>query len=157
MDILKKYKGSEYEIQIQEYLTINYLDYQSYLWENIPFKYIIKYVFDDLKKYDIENIDNNNIISTVDIGCDIFMVNKNNDDDVIIVQCKNYKDKNVCIEDLSGFFHLIALSHLPVKGLIISNTNICNRIINKLSLIDKVKFLRAKQKKDHLQMKNFDY
>ena len=146
MDILKKYKGSEYEIQIQEYLTINYLDYQSYLWENIPFKYIIKYVFDDLKKYDIENIDNNNIISTVDIGCDIFMVNKNNDDDVIIVQCKNYKDKKVCIEDLSGFFHLIALSHLPVKGLIVSNSNICNRIINKLSLIDKVKFLNIPYK-----------
>ena len=89
MELSKKYKGKEYEIQIQEYLTINYLDYQSYLWENIPFKYIIKYVFDDLKKYDIENIDNNNIISTVDIGCDIFMVNKNNEDDVIIVQCKN--------------------------------------------------------------------
>ena len=146
MNLSKKYKGDEYEFQIQEYLTINYLDYQSYLWENIPFKYIIKYVFDDLKKYDIENIDNNNIISTVDIGCDIFMVNKNNDDDVIIVQCKNYKDKKVCIEDLSGFFHLIALSHLPVKGLIVSNSNICNRIINKLSLIDKVKFLNIPYK-----------
>ena len=66
IDLLKKYKGREYEQQIQDYLTINYLDYQSYLWKNIPFKYIIKYVFDDLKKYDIENIDNNNIISTVD-------------------------------------------------------------------------------------------
>ena len=28
------------------------------------------------------------------------MVNKNNEDDVIIEQCKNYKDKKVCIGDL---------------------------------------------------------
>ena len=63
MDLSKKYKGDEYEFQIQEYLTINYLDYQSYLWENIPFKYIIKYVFDDLKKYNMEEINNNDIIN----------------------------------------------------------------------------------------------
>ena len=122
------------------------LEYHSYSWKNIPFKYIIKYVFDDLKKFNIDEIDNNDIINTFDIDCDIFMVNKNNDDDVIIVQCKNYKNINVCIEDLSGFFHLIALSHLLVKGLIVSNTNICNRIINKLSLIDKVQFLNIPYK-----------
>ena len=34
------------------------------------------------------------------------MVNKNNDDDVIIVQCKNYKDKKVCIGDLFGIIYI---------------------------------------------------
>ena len=139
--MLKINKGSEYELQIQKYLTLNYSNYQSYLWDDVPFKYIIKFVFDDLTKYDMETINENDIIKTVDIGCDILMVNKDNDDDVIIVQCKNYKDKKVCIDDLSGFFYLIALSHVPLKGLIISNTDISNRIKNKLNLIDKVKFL----------------
>jgi predicted helicase len=80
-------------------------------------------------------------MNIVDIGCDIFMVNKNNEEDVIIVQCKNYKNRNVCIEDLSGFFHLIALSHLKIKGIIMSNSNICARIINKLKLTDTVIFI----------------
>ena len=141
MNLLKINKGTEYELQIQKYLTLNYSNYQSYLWDNVPFKYIIKFVFDDLTKYDMETINEIDIIKTVDIGCDILMVNKNNEDDVIIVQCKNYENKKVCIDDLSGFFYLNALSHLPIKGLIILNTDICNRIKNKLNLIDKVKFL----------------
>jgi hypothetical protein len=142
----KNIKETNLKFKFRKYLIINYSEFQSYLWKDIPFKYIVKYVFDDLKKYNIDEINNNDIISTVDIGCDIFMVNKNNDDDVIIVQCKNYKDKNVCIDDLSGFFHLLALSHLPIKGLIVSNTNISNRIVNKLNLIDKVKFLNISYK-----------
>ena len=102
--MINKIKGDEYELQIQEYLINNYLEYQSYLWKNIPFKYIVKYVFDDLKKYNIDEIDNNDIINSVDIGCDIFMVNKNNDDDVIIVHVKIIKIKMYVLEIFLVFF-----------------------------------------------------
>ena len=44
MDFYNKYRGNVYKLQIQEYLTINYLNYQSYLWKNIPF-----YTFSHLK------------------------------------------------------------------------------------------------------------
>ena len=150
-----KIKGYHYELQCLDYLILNYDNYYSYLWKNVPLKYIIKYVFDDLTKYeninDFElNIENNNV---VDIGCDIFMVNKDNEDDVIIVQCKNYKDKNVCIDDLSGFFHLIALSHLPIKGIIMSNSDICNRIINKLKFIEKVIIINLKYEEKQIIIK----
>lgn len=155
MTYYNKNKGDKYEVQIQEYLIIHYTEYQTYLWKDVPLKYIIKYVFDEPTKYnfnnileDIDNEDINNgsdvgIINNevMDTGCDILMVNKNDDNDVIIVQCKNYANKNVCIKDLSGFFYLIALSHLPVKGLIISNTDISNRIDYKLKLSKNVKFL----------------
>ena len=33
-------KGILYEIQIYKYLIENYLNYNSYLWKDVPFKYI---------------------------------------------------------------------------------------------------------------------
>jgi superfamily II DNA or RNA helicase len=138
MNNLNNKKGHEYEIQIFDYLKINYQNYQIFMWKNIPHKYIIKYVFDDVNK--LYNEKNN----FIDIGCDIFMVDKSNEENVIIVQCKNYENKNVCIDDLSGFFHLIALSHIPIRGFIISNTFICERLQRKLKLIETVKFFNIK-------------
>ena len=135
---MSKIKGDNYEKQIYNYLIENYNSYYSYLWIDVPHKYIEKYILDN-----IDNIyDDNESNKSVDIGCDILMINKLNDDDFIIVQCKNYLDKNVCIGDLAGFFHLIALSHIPIKGMIISNTLVSDRIKNKLNYIDRVTFLQ---------------
>ena len=128
-------KGRNYELQIYEYLIENYKNYDIYEWKNIPFKYIQKYNFADLSNYSDE------IKNFCDVGCDIFMIHKNNEDDAIIVQCKNYENKKVCIDDLAGFFHLIALTPKPLKGLIISNTLLSNRIMFKLKSVNIVKFL----------------
>lgn len=91
----------------------------------------------------ITNKDSNiEINNAVDIGCDIMMVNKENDNDIILVQCKNYFDKNVCIKDLAGFSFLLAFSHIPIKGLIISNTDLSDRIKFKLSHIEHIKHIK---------------
>jgi superfamily II DNA or RNA helicase len=128
-------RGYNYELQIFKYLVKNYTDYDIYEWKNTPFKYIQKYNFIDLTKYKEDKK------SFMDVGCDIFMVNKNNDEDVIIVQCKNYENNKVCVDDLAGFFQLIALTPIPIKGLIISNTLLSNQITFRLKHVDIVKFL----------------
>ena len=43
------------------------------------------------------------------------MINKEDDDDIIIVQCKNYESKNICVKDLSGFSFLnILYLHIEI-------------------------------------------
>jgi superfamily II DNA or RNA helicase len=133
-------RGRNYEIQVYKYLNENYINYEIYEWKNTPFKYIEKYKFIDLSNYNNNN-DCKTVKSFMDVGCDILMVNKNDDNDVIIVQCKNYENNKVCVDDLAGFFQLIALSSVPLKGLIISNTLITNQIIFRLKHTNNVKFL----------------
>ena len=137
-------KGIIYELQSYNYLINNYKNYFVYLWKNVPHKYIYNLKLDNLiiSTENIENDDNNCDNKAIDIGCDIMMINKNDDNDIILVQCKNYLDKNVCIKDLSGFSFLLAFSHIPLKGLIISNTNLSDRIMFKLNFIDKIKHIK---------------
>lgn len=100
------------------------------------------------------NTDNNNKNNTnnaIDIGCDIMMINKENDNDIILVQCKNYFDKNVCIKDLAGFTFLLAFSHIPLKGIIISNTDLSERIKFKLKYIERIKYIRLDYVTDHIE------
>ena len=143
-------KGILYEIQIYKYLIDNYKNYNSYLWKDVPFQYIFKCGLNNLISFiDDELIKkNDNINNAIDIGCDILMVNKDNEDDIILVQCKNYLDKNVCIKDIAGFSFLMAFSHIPIRGLLISNSDCSNRIKYKFELCsqyinDKIKFIQV--------------
>lgn len=141
-------KGLQYELQAYNYLILENPLYNVFLWKNVPLKYILNLKLDnsiDYKNYlNIYNSLNihNSLNNSVDIGCDIMMVNKEDENDIILVQCKNYLDKKVCIKDLSGFSFLLAFSHISLKGLIISNTILSNRIIFKLNHIDKIKFIK---------------
>ena len=136
-------KGILYEIQINNYLINNYNNYYSFLWKDVPQKYINKLKLNNLSNEDDENDDLENYTNNaIDIGCDILMVNKMDDNDIIIIQCKNFLDKNICTKDLSGFSFLMAFSHIPVRGFIISNTDISSRIKYKLQFIDNIKFYK---------------
>lgn len=127
-------RGILYESQSLLYLISNNLNYHIFLWKDIPYKYIFKCGFD------IYLTNNNEENSYRDIGCDIMMINKEDDDDIIIVQCKNYESKNICVKDLSGFSFLFLISKVPIKGIIISHTE-CSQLVQSIfSNNDKIKY-----------------
>ena len=127
-------RGILYESQSLQYLINNNLNYHSFLWKDIPYKYIFKCGFD------IYLTNNNEENSYRDIGCDIMMINKEDDNDIIIVQCKNYESKNICVKDLSGFSFLFLISKVPIKGIIISHTE-CSQLVQSIFLNnDKIKY-----------------
>lgn len=127
-------RGILYESQSLLYLISNNLNNHIFLWKDIPYKYIFKCGFD------IYLTNNNEENSYRDIGCDIMMINKEDDDDIIIVQCKNYESKNICVKDLSGFSFLFLISKVPIKGIIISHTE-CSQLVQSIfSNNDKIKY-----------------
>ena len=136
-------RGALYENQSLQYLINTNQNYLVFLWKDIPYKYIFKCGFD------IYLTINNEENSYRDIGCDIMMINKEDDNDIIIVQCKNYESKNICVKDLSGFSFLFLISKVPIKGLIISNTE-CSKLVQYIFLNnDKIQF----QKLEYLEYK----
>ena len=136
-------RGALYENQSLQYLINTNQNYLVFLWKDIPYKYIFKCGFD------IYLTINNEENSYRDIGCDIMMINKEDDNDIIIVQCKNYESKNICVKDLSGFSFLFLISKVPIKGLIISNTE-CSKLVQSIFLNnDKIQF----QKLEYLEYK----
>ena len=127
-------RGILYESQSLQYLINNNQNYLIFLWKDIPYKYIFKCGFN------IYLTNNNEENSYRDIGCDIMMINKEDDDDIIIVQCKNYESKNICVKDLSGFSFLFLISKVPIKGIIISQTE-CSQLVQSVFLNnDKIKY-----------------
>jgi superfamily II DNA or RNA helicase len=136
-------RGALYENQSLQYLINTNPNYIVFFWKDIPYKYIFKCGFD------IYLTINNEENSYRDIGCDIMMINKEDDNDIIIVQCKNYESKNICVKDLSGFSFLFLISKVPIKGLIISNTE-CSKLVQSIFLNnDKIQF----QKLEYLEYK----
>ena len=136
-------RGALYENQSFQYLINTNPNYIVFLWKDIPYKYIFKCGFD------IYLTINNEENSYRDIGCDIMMINKEDDNDIIIVQCKNYESKNICVKDLSGFSFLFLISKIPIKGLIISNSE-CSKLVQSIFLNnDKIQF----QKLEYLEYK----
>jgi len=93
-------KGYQYEIFINNYLNTLTNIKISYLWKDIPEYILFDYGF--IKSYNDHRLQRktNNINKLKDIGTDIIYINNN--DECIIVQCKNYA-KPIKIEDLSGF------------------------------------------------------
>ena len=127
--------NEQYKIKTYNYLMSTYDNYNIYMWKNIPQKHITNLKLND--DFDDEyDFDENN-------KCDILMVNKENDEDAIIVWCKNkLKDNIISIEDLSEFCFLIGFSHIPIKGLIISNVLLCDMLRFSLLHTDKIKYIK---------------
>jgi len=135
-------RGALYENQSLQYLIKTNPNYIVFFWKDIPYKYIFKCGFD------IYLTINNEENSYRDIGCDIMMINKEDDNDIIIVQCKNYESKNICVKDLSGFSFLFLISKVPIKGLIISNTE-CSKLVQSIFLNnDKIKFQKLEYQEE---------
>jgi superfamily II DNA or RNA helicase len=135
-------RGALYENQSLQYLINTNPNYIVFLWKDIPYKYIFKCGFD------IYLTINNEENSYRDIGCDIMMINKEDDNDIIIIQCKNYESKNICVKDLSGFSFLFLISKVPIKGLIISNSE-CSKLVQSIFLNNnKIKFQKLEYQEE---------
>jgi len=135
-------RGALYENQSLQYLINTNPNYIVFLWKDIPYKYIFKCGFD------IYLTINNEENSYRDIGCDIMMINKEDDNDIIIIQCKNYESKNICVKDLSGFSFLFLISKVPIKGLIISNSE-CSKLVQSIFLNnDKIQFQKLEYQEE---------
>jgi superfamily II DNA or RNA helicase len=135
-------RGALYENKSLQYLINTNPNYIVFFWKDIPYKYIFKCGFD------IYLTINNEENSYRDIGCDIMMINKEDDNDIIIVQCKNYESKNICVKDLSGFSFLFLISKVPIKGLIISNTE-CSKLVQSIFLNnDKIQFQKLEYQEE---------
>ena len=81
-------KGYQYEIFINDYLNSNDNIKISYLWKDIPEDILYTYAFIN-SIHDVRlNRKTNNINKLEDIGTDIIYINQN--DECIIVQCKNF-------------------------------------------------------------------
>ena len=99
-------KGYNYELFINN--SLNNLDgNNSWLWSNIPeFELRNATILGDWNEYRFNRKTLKNSVEKenklIDTGCDILLKQNNK---YIIVQCKNYDEKNyVTIEDLAGFF-----------------------------------------------------
>ena len=132
-----KIKGDNYELQIYFYLLSIYKDHEIFLWSYVPIKYLI-----ELKFIENNNDDIKNIKQVKDIGCDILMRNIATNK-FIFVQCKNYNNKNICINDLGGFpFLLLNRSH--VDGILISNSDVSKNIKKEITIEKRIIHLIVK-------------
>ena len=107
-------KGYIYELFINN--SLNNLDgNHSWLWSNIPeFELRNCDILGDWNEYRFNRKTLKNSVEKenrlIDTGCDILLKQNNK---YIIVQCKNYDEKNyVTIEDLAGFFMMTKLYNL---------------------------------------------
>ena len=131
-------KGINYEIFINEYLNNKDNIKISYLWKDIPEDILFTYSFIN-SLHDVRlNRKTNNINKLEDIGTDIIYINNN--DECIIVQCKNYS-KPIKIEDLSGFFFIMC-KHTDKIGEIYYTNKLSKKILVEYNNYDRIKLIK---------------
>jgi len=131
-------KGYQYEIFINDYLnTLNNIKI-AYLWKYIPEYLLFDYGF--IKSYNDNRLNRktNNINKLEDIGSDIIYINQN--DECIIVQCKNY-NKSIKIDDLSGFFFIMC-KHIDKIGEIYYTNKLSKKILNEYNNDNRIKLIK---------------
>ena len=98
-----KLKGDIYEEYVKNYL-VNKSNSYVWLWNDIPEVHLRKmgYIGDWNKHRIIKREDKIN--NFPDVGCDILQLQNN---EYIIVQCKNYNSKNVTLTDLGTFYYFV--------------------------------------------------
>ena len=97
----------------------------------------------------------NNINKLEDIGTDIIYINQN--DECIIVQCKDYT-KPIKIDDLSGFFFIMC-NHIDKDGEIYYTNKLSKKILNEYENNDRIKLIMKKFIKEDIinVIKPYDY
>jgi superfamily II DNA or RNA helicase len=131
-------KGYEYELYINNYLnTLDNIKI-AYLWKDISEYLLFDYGF--IKSYNDHRLQRktNNINKLEDIGSDIIYINQN--DECIIIQCKNYT-KAIKIEDLSGFFFIMC-KHIDKIGEIYYTNKLSKKILNEYNDDERIKLIR---------------
>ena len=93
-----KEKGDIYEKFIHEYLLEQEFTNECYLYKDVPDKFLFN---NGLIKSSTEIAKYNENKKSPEVGIDILYTNNN--EDCIIVQCKNYTN-TIYIDDLSGFY-----------------------------------------------------
>jgi superfamily II DNA or RNA helicase len=149
-------KGYQYEIFINNYLNTKDNIKISYLWKDVPEYILFDYGF--IKSYNDHRLQRktNNINKLEDIGSDIIYINQN--DECIIVQCKNYT-KSIKIEDLSGFFFIMC-KHNDKIGEIYYTNKLSKKILNEYEDNDRIKLIKKKFIQDNKVIdiiKPYDY
>lgn len=122
-------KGFLYEKQINDYLNSSNNVKISYLWKDIPEYILLDYGF-------IKSINDSRLLRKTDeinkledIGSDIIYIN--NDNQCIIVQCKNYT-KNVRIKDIAGFSFILLL-HRDKTGELYYTSKLSYKIVDNMT------------------------
>ena len=140
-------KGIIYEKFIRNYLETENNENIAWLWKYIPEKDLRKAnLLGDwnkhrLKKKELKNLnqEEEKLNDLMDTGCDILLYQKNNDK-YIIVQCKNYAEKNrVRMEDLAGFFMNILYTNLD--GIVYYTSKLSHVLLDQKS-IEKIKYIK---------------
>ena len=141
-------KGYQYEIFINNYLNTLTNIKISYLWKDIPEYILFDYGF--IKSYNDHRLQRktnrsstmhgvaSNINKLEDIGTDIIYINNN--DECIIVQCKNYA-KPIKIEDLSGFFFIMC-NHIDKVGEIYYTNKLSKKITIEYENNNRIKLIK---------------
>ena len=110
-----KIKGDEYELFIRNNI-INNLNKQAYLWKDIPEKILIDTKL--IHSHNENRLKRKILIENplIDVGIDILQIN-DNDNDYTMIQCKNGYNKGLRIEDLAGFYMMMA-NHYHNNGVV---------------------------------------
>jgi len=112
-------KGSNYENFVLDHILKNNLYDQAWLWKNVP--EIV------LMKTNLYNSFIENPLYRFDMGADIVAIKNDN---IYFIQCKNFTDSTICMENLAGIYFLC--SEYNLKGVVYYNGKISTRV-NKLA------------------------
>ena len=114
-------KGTIFEEYVCNYINENNNNITAYLWKNVPdFILFNAKLIDDIDDCRINRETCKNYIH--DIGIDIIQIN-NDTNKIGFIQCKNYEG-SLCINDLSGYFAIMAQSeHYDKEGIIYTSNN----------------------------------
>ncbi len=133
-------KGKIYEEFINTHINTLTDTKISYLWSDVPEQVLFDAnLITDYNKHRLarKNKNKDKINSLQDIGIDIIKIN--NDDEIIFVQCKNYKN-TLMVNDLGGFW-MIMLRHPQKYGYVYHSTNKISTIIKENLVDTKIKFI----------------
>ena len=123
-----KTRGDIYEIYINSYINSLNTTKISYLWKDIPD--VVLYKANLITCYNEHRLKrkSDKINPLQDVGIDIITVN--NDETIIFVQCKNYKEM-VDVTCLAGFF-MIMTKHVDKIGYVYYSNKITKKVIENI-------------------------
>ena len=131
-------KGLLYELFVNSYINTLPDTEISWRWNDVPKQVLFDSgLITDFNKHRLAKINKNNDPNTLkDVGIDI--IQKNKDNSIDFVQCKNYANA-LKIDDLAGF-SWIMLKHSTKTGFIYHSTNKISVHI-KENMIDRIKLI----------------
>lgn len=146
MTTLNQQKGTAYELFIRDYLKSVNPDSFVWMWKDIP-EMELRQVgllgdWNEFRLFRKENlkisIEENKLEDT---GIDVLM--KDSNEKYFLIQCKNYSENNyVRMEDLAGFYIMLAHSNKYCTTGILYYTSKLSSKLKNLKPIDEIKFIR---------------